>query len=174
MSVGVDDMTPRPVTASATTTHYQIFIKDVNPIHTVFGGKVMAEMDRIAGIVATKHSGKVCVTLGADNLRFISPAYEGELLVLSASANRSWNTSLEIGVKIFAENMETGERRHVLSAYLTFVAKDKEGNKVPVRPVLPETDDEKRRYEEADLRRKFRLELEAAKKKLKENKNLQP
>jgi acyl-CoA hydrolase len=93
-----------------------------------------------------------------DDLHFKAPIYKGEFVVLKAQVNRSFHTSMEVGVRVEAENPITGERRHCSSAYLTFVALDTEGKRVPIPPLLPETDDEKRRYEEAAERRRYRLE----------------
>ncbi|WP_405222362.1 acyl-CoA thioesterase [Lentisalinibacter sediminis] len=136
---------------------YKIFPNDLNAEQTVFGGLVMALCDRTALIVAERHSGTTCVTAAVDSLNFLSPARTGETLVVKASVNRSWNTSMEIGVRVVAENSRTGEVRHVVSAYLTFVGLDETGRPTVVPDVVPETDDEKRRYRSAQVRRDARL-----------------
>lgn len=136
---------------------YEIFPQDLNPKNTVFGGTVMAEADKIAGIVAQRHSSKVCVTLLVDSIMFLAPAKQGETLIFKASLNRVWNTSMEIGVRVLAENMQIRKTRHVLSAYFTFVALDKKGRPAKIAPVRPENDEEKRRFNEAQKRRKHRL-----------------
>jgi len=136
---------------------YKIFPNDLNAEQTVFGGLVMALCDRTALIVAERHSGTICVTAAVDSLNFLSPARTGETLLVKASVNRAWNTSMEIGVRVVAENSRTGEDRHVVSAYLTFVGLDQEGRPTTVPDVLPETDDEKRRYRSAQVRRDARL-----------------
>lgn len=137
---------------------YEIFPHDLNPKNTVFGGTVMAEADKIAGIVAQRHSGKISVTLLVDSIRFLAPARQGETLVFKASLNRAWNTSMEIGVKVLAENFLKKESRHVLSAYFTFVALNKNGRPAKIAPVQPENDEENRRFGEAQKRRERRLE----------------
>ena len=137
---------------------YKIFPNDLNTNGTLFGGLVMAELDRLALIVAERHSGVACATVSVDALHFLAPAHMGEILVFSASLNRAWGSSMEIGLRVVAENYETKERRHVVSAYYTFVAigADHKPKKVP--PVIPETSIQTRRYKEADQRRKNRLE----------------
>lgn len=152
-------MEGKSVSASAIQQYHEIFPQDLNPKKTMFGGKAMELIDRIAGTVAHKHSGRICVTLGMDSLRFLSPARMGEHLLLKAAVNRVWNRSMEIGVKIVAENFQSGESRHVVSAYLTFVALDESCQPTAITPVIPETDDEKRRYEKADQRREMRFAL---------------
>jgi len=136
---------------------YKIFPNDLNSEQTVFGGLVMALCDRTALIVAERHSGTTCVTAAVDSLNFLSPARTGETLVVKASVNRAWHTSMEIGVRVVAENSRTGEVRHVVSAYLTFVGLGETGRPAAVPDVLPETDEEKRRYRSAQVRRDARL-----------------
>jgi acyl-CoA hydrolase len=99
------------------------------------------------------------VTVAVDHLSFLSPVHIGQLLVLRSSVNRAFRTSMEVGVKVMVEDLRTGEVRHTSSAYLTFVALDDNGRPVPVPPVIPETPEEKRRYEEAGERRRYRLQL---------------
>lgn len=145
---------------SESAIHEQIavvFPNDLNAYGTLFGGRVLEHADMIAGVVAKRHSGKICVTLGIDSVRFLAPARKGDILVFKASLNRAWHTSMEIGVKVFTENFKTGERKHILSAYFTFVALDDHLKPTSVVPVIPQTDEEKRRYEEAERRRSFRL-----------------
>ena len=151
-------MKPKSVAASA--IHDQtsvVFPNDLNAYGTLFGGRVLDLCDRTAGVVAKRHSGRVCVTLGIDSVRFLAPAKHGDILVLKASVNRVWKTSLEIGIKVFKEDFRTQERIHILSAYFTFVALDDHLKPVEISPIGPETDDEKRRYVEAEERRKLRL-----------------
>lgn len=136
---------------------YKIFPNDLNAEQTVFGGLVMALCDRTALIVAERHSGVTCVTAAVDSLNFLSPARSGETLIVKAAVNRAWNTSMEIGVRVVAENSRSGESRHVVSAYLTFVALDDDGRPTPVPDVLPQSDDERRRYRSAQVRRDARL-----------------
>jgi len=149
----------RPVRFSAVDYYpYEIFPHDLNPSNTVFGGVVLRVADHIAGVVAQKHTRKVCVTLLVDSVRFLAPARQGETLNFKTAVNRVWNTSLEIGVKVIAENYQTDEVRHVLSAYFTFVAIDESGRPTAICPVIPETEEEKRRFNEAENRRQLRLQ----------------
>lgn len=160
---------PKSVAASSVDNHvYKVFPNDLNAHHTVFGGLVMSICDRIALVVAERHSGQVCVTASVDSLHFIAPAKDGDTLVVKSSVNRAWSSSMEIGVKVDAENSYTGESRHIVSAYLTFVALDKEGRPAPVPALLPETPEQKRRYTEAQFRRDERLKTREALKQLRE------
>src|SRR5262249_6972306 len=109
-------------------------------------------------VVAERHSEKTCVTVSVDSMHFLAPARRGDILVFRAAINRAWRTSMEIGVRVMAEHYKTGERKHILSAYFTFVAVDEYCQPVEVHPVLAETPIEKRRYEEADRRREHRKE----------------
>lgn len=130
---------------------------DANIVGTILGGKVMHLVDLCGAIAACRHAGAVTVTASIDHMDFRYPIRVGELVVLKASVNRAFHTSMEVGVKVFSESMLNGERRHTSSAYLTFVALDAAGHRVEVPPVLPETADERRRYEKAAARRAYRL-----------------
>lgn len=151
-------MEGKPVSASAVIDQVtEVFPNDLNPHGTLFGGRVMQMVDALAAIVAKRHSGRVCVTLGIDSVRFLNPARRGDILVCMASVNRVWGTSMEIGVKVIAEDFRTLEQKHILSAYFTFVAVDDDHKPVKIIPVLPETEEEKVRYRQADHRRQYRL-----------------
>jgi len=148
----------RPVSYSAVREQvYLVFPNDLNSNDTVFGGLIMAQMDRYAAVVADRHSGAVCVTASVDAVHFIAPAGRGDVLIFHASVNRAWNTSMEIGVRVEAQSHDGSNRRHILSAYLTFVALDASGRPRQVPPVQPETPQEKHRHAEAQLRREQRL-----------------
>lgn len=150
--------TARTVAYSAVREQvYMVFPNDLNPNNTVFGGLIMAQMDRFASVAADRHAGGICVTVGVDAVHFIAPARGGDVLIFNAAVNRAWTSSMEVGCKVEAELIGGGDRRHVLSAYLTFVAMDANRRPRPVPPVVPETREEKLRYEEAQLRREARL-----------------
>lgn len=153
----------KPVSASCVDNHvYKVFPNDLNAHHTVFGGLVMSICDRIALVVAERHSGQICVTASVDSLHFVAPAKDGDTLVVRAAVNRAWTSSMEIGVKVDAENSYTGERRHIVSAYFTFVALASDGHPAQVPTLVPETGDEKRRFMEAQFRRDERLKSREA------------
>jgi acyl-CoA hydrolase len=127
---------------------------------------IMAICDRTALVVAERHSKKTCVTASVDSMHFVRPAGQGDILLFSAAINRTWTTSMEIGVKVVAEHYETGERRHILSAYFTFIALDKNKKPTEVPPIVPQTPLEKRRYEEAqDRRERRKIDIEERNKK---------
>ena len=132
---------------------YKIFPNDLNSQGTLFGGTLMALLDRIALVVAERHSEQVCVTASIDAVHFLAAAKKGDNLIIQSKINRAWNSSMEIGLKVSAESPFSGERRHILSAYFTFVGLDDHGKPSPVPTVTPETPDEMRRFEEAGHRR---------------------
>jgi len=130
---------------------------DANVHGSVLGGRVMHLMDVCAAVAANRHSHSGVVTAAVDGMEFLGPVPVGHLLVLKASVNFAARTSMEVGVKVWAEDPRTGERRHTSSAFLTFVAVDREGRPVEVPPVLPETEEEKRRFADGRRRRDARL-----------------
>lgn len=134
-----------------------VFPNDLNANNTVFGGMIMAHMDRICAVVADRHAGSICVTASVDAVHFMAPAYGGDVLIFHATVNCAWNTSMEIGCKVEAQSSTGGPRRHILSAYLTFVALDDTGKPKPVPGLQPESDTERQRQREAQLRRDARL-----------------
>ncbi len=135
----------------------EVFPNDLNPHGTLFGGRLMQIIDTLAAIVAKRHCGKVCVTLGIDSVRFLSPAKRGDILICQASVNKTWGTSMEVGVKVFAQNFRTLEQKHILSAYFTFVAMGDDDKPVAIIPVVPQSEEEIRRHKEAEVRRAYRL-----------------
>lgn len=159
----------RPSESAVEQNVYKIFPNDLNSDYTVFGGLVMGLCDRTALIVAERHSGHSCVTAAVDSLNFLAPARSGETLVVKAAVNRAWRSSMEIGVHVVAEDSFRGDTRHVVSAYFTFVALDKNGSPTTVPPVLAETAIERRRFEAAAERRNARLETRIP--QLKQGKN---
>ncbi|TAN42335.1 MAG: acyl-CoA thioesterase [Nitrospirae bacterium] len=131
--------------------------QDANPAGNIHGGVIMKLIDTTAAVVASRHARSNAVTVSIDRLDFHHPVYIGDLLFLKAGINMAGRTSMEIGVRVEAENYVTGEVRHTASAYLTFVALDKNGRPTPVPPLILEADDEKRRNREATLRKESRL-----------------
>lgn len=149
----------RPSESAVEQNVYKVFPNDLNSKYTVFGGLVMGLCDRIALIVAERHSGHNCVTAAVDNLNFLAPARSGETLILKAAVNRTWRSSMEIGVRVVAEDSFGGDTRHVVSAYLTFVALDEDGSPTEVPAILPQTDLQHRRFQAAGERRDARLKM---------------
>ncbi len=147
----------RPVKESHVEMTEMVLPNDTNRLGNLLGGRLMHMIDIAAAIAAARHTNRVCVTASVDNLNFLQPIREGEVLTLQASVNRAFKTSMEVGVKVTAENLLTGERKHANSAYLTFVAIDDTGIPTQVPPVQPETNEEKRRFEGAARRRASRL-----------------
>jgi len=128
-----------------------------NIMGNVFGGVILSLVDRVAAVAAIRHAGKQCVTVSVDKVDFKEPIHVGELLTALARVNFAGRTSMEVGVKILAENVLTGEKRHTNSCYVTYVALDEDGVPTEVPPVIPETPDEKRRYNRAAKRRASRV-----------------
>jgi acyl-CoA hydrolase len=132
---------------------------DANGLGNVLGGKVMHLVDLAAAMAGMRHARQPIVTASVDSLHFLHPVHIGELIMLRSSVNRVFRSSMEIGVKVTTEKLLTGERLHTCSAYLTFVAVDQEGRAIAVPPVIPETEDEIRRYRQAGERREYRLAM---------------
>jgi acyl-CoA hydrolase len=132
-------------------------IADANNGGNVHGGVIMYLCDEVAGIAAVRHSGCRVVTVAMDRMTFLQPVYVGHLLTLKATVNAAWNTSMEVGVRVEAEDIRSGEKTSTSTAYLTMVALDDEGRPTAVPPVAPQTPDEERRAREAQLRRDNRL-----------------
>ena len=132
-------------------------VQDANSAGFVHGGTVMRMLDEAAGIAAIRHCKARVVTAGLDRMTFTEPVYVGELLRCQATVNAAWRTSMEVGVRVEAENAVTGDVRHTSTAYLTMVAVDEKGKPMPVPPVKAESPDEERRAREAELRRRNRL-----------------
>lgn len=132
--------------------------QDTNPLGYILGGRVMHLVDICAAIAGHRHSNSYMVTASVDYLDFRNPIRVGELIILKSQVNRVFHTSMEVGAKVFSENVLTGQRKHTTSAYLTFVAIDEvTGEKKVLPPLIARTPDEKRRYREAAVRRKIRL-----------------
>ena len=132
-------------------------IGDANSAGNIHGGTVMKLADEAAGLAAIKHSRQRVVTASMDRMNFLYPIHIGELVTFSASVNAAWRSSMEVGVRVDAENPRTGEGRHTSTAYLTMVAVDEHGRPMPVPPLIATTEVEQRRMREAELRRANRL-----------------
>jgi acyl-CoA hydrolase len=130
---------------------------EANNAGNVHGGVIMYMCDEVAGIAAVRHSGCRVVTAAMDRMTFLHPVYVSDLVTVKASVNAAWRSSMEVGVRVEAENVRTGETTHTSTAYLTMVALDDEGRPAAVPPVAPETPEEQRRAREAQLRRDNRL-----------------
>ena len=147
---------PRPVKDSQSQMAEVVLPNDANPLGNLLGGRLMHLIDIAGALAAHRHSRSYVVTASMDHIDFLAPVHIGDLLILKSSVNRAFNTSMEIGVKCWVENYIAATTRHVGSAYLTFVAVDQNGHHHPVPHVIPETAEEKRRYEDAGRRRELR------------------
>jgi acyl-CoA hydrolase len=132
---------------------------DANPLGNVLGGKVMHLVDLAGAMAAIRHAHCQVVTASIDYMTFLHPIPIGSLVVLRSSVNRAFRSSMEVGVRVEVEDLRSGTRKHSSSAYLTFVAIDEAGKPKAIPPVIPETEEEKSRYEQAGRRRQYRLEL---------------
>jgi acyl-CoA hydrolase len=158
MTIDAELPEQRPVAYSAVREQvYMVFPNDLNSNDTVFGGLIMALMDRYSATAADRHAGGVCATVGVDAVHFIAPAGRGDVLIFNSAVNRAFRTSMEVGCRVEAERRGGGPRRHLLSAYLTFVAMDEHGQPRKVPAVVPDSPLEQLRFEEAALRRRSRL-----------------
>jgi len=150
-------MEGKPVRESISEYAELALPNDVNQLGNVLGGKVMHLVDLAGAMAAIRHARLPVVTASVDSLQFLHPVHSGELILLRSSVNRVFRTSMEVGVKVTTEHLLTGTRLHTCSAYLTFVALDKNGKPATITPVIPESEDEQRRYRQAGERREYRL-----------------
>jgi acyl-CoA hydrolase len=150
-------MEARPASESHALLVRWMSITDANSAGFVHGGVVMKLCDEAAGIAAVKHSRRRVVTAAIDRMTFLDPVHVGQLLSCKASVNAVWRTSMEVGVRVEAENPLTGEVRHTSTAYLTMVVLDEHGSPMEAPPLAAESPDEQRRMREAELRRRNRL-----------------
>lgn len=146
----------KKVSESAITTVRLMMPTDGNIMGNVFGGSIMKYVDEVAAMVAFRHAEKNCVTASIDRMNFLAPVYVGNILILKAAVNYVGRTSMEIGVRIEAQDPPSGKIVHTGSCYLTYVALDEKGRPTPVPKIIPETEEEKRRYGEGLARRKMR------------------
>jgi acyl-CoA hydrolase len=150
------ELTPRLVRESQSEMTQLVLPNDANPLGALLGGTLMHWIDLAGALAAHRHSRNYVVTASIDHLDFLVPVRVGDLVILRSSVNRAFRTSMEVGVQVLVENYIAATRSQVSSAYLTFVAVDRSGRRLPVPPVVPETHDEKRRYEDALRRREIR------------------
>ena len=161
--MSLPDLRPaRPVSVSQHETSEIMMPQHANNLGHVFGGVVLAMMDKTAAIAAIRHSRINMVTASIDRVDFREPIHVGDLVVMKASVNYVGRTSMEVGVRVEAEDMLSGRRRHTNSAYLTFVAIDRNGRPVELPALQPESEDEQRRHRAAQERRRRRLEEKQA------------
>jgi acyl-CoA hydrolase len=156
---------PRPVRDSQSEMAEIVLPNDANPLGALLGGRLMHWIDLAGAMAAHRHSRSYAVTASVDHIDFLVPVRVGDLVILRSSVNRVFQTSMETGVKVFVENYIADTAQHVASAYLTFVAVDGAGHNVKVAPVVPESEEQQRRYEDAGRRREIRrAELERRRK----------
>jgi acyl-CoA hydrolase len=151
-------LAPKTVRESQHETSELMMPQNANLLGHVFGGVMLSMMDKTAAIAAFRHARTACVTASIDRVDFREPIHVGDLVVMKASVNFAGRTSMEVGVRVEAEDLISGRRRHTNSCYLTFVAIDRNGRPVEVPPLIPETPEEMLRYQRAEERRRRRLE----------------
>ena len=149
-------LVPRPVRDSQSEMAEIVLPNDANPLGALLGGRLMHWIDLAGAMAIHRHARSYAVTASVDHIDFLVPVRVGDLIILKSSVNRVFHTSAEVGVKVFVENYIADTAQHVASAYLTFVAVDREGRRLKVAPVIPETEEEQRRYDEAGRRREIR------------------
>ncbi len=149
-------MQPKSPKESEVLMTHLVMPQDANPSGNLHGGVILRHVDTAGGVVAKRHSRTNVVTVSIDRMAFKQPAYMGELLIFKASLNHVGRSSMEIGVRVEAENLRTGEVRHTNSAYLTYVSLDEDGKPSPVAPLLLDSETAIRRHKEAELRRELR------------------
>jgi acyl-CoA hydrolase len=153
-----DALQPRSVRDSQSEMAEIVLPNDANPLGALLGGRLMHWIDLAGAMAAHRHSRNYAVTASIDHLDFLVPVHIGDMVILRSSVNRVFHTSMEVGVKVWVENYLEDNCEHVSSAYLTFVAVDAAGRHLPVPPVVPETEEQQRRYEDAGRRRDIRRE----------------
>jgi len=154
-------MEGKPVRLSVSEYSEWAMPNDANGLGNVLGGKVMHLVDLAGAMAAIRHARKPAVTASVDSMHFLHPVRIGQLIVLRSSVNRVFRSSMEVGVKVETEELLTGIKLHTCSAYLTFVALDENRKATEIPPVIPESEEEQRRYREAGERREYRLAMRA-------------
>ncbi len=148
---------PRSPSESTTVLAHWMGIADANSNRDIHGGTIMKLVDEAAGVASVRHSRRRTVTASIDRMSFLVPIKIGQLVTFTATVNAAWRTSMEVGVRVEAEDPRSGEVLHASTAYLTFVALDDAGRPTAVPPIEPRTLDEQRRMQEAEIRRRHRL-----------------
>ncbi len=149
----------KPVSASKSIVSMQMLPSDANPMGFVHGGTILKLVDTAAAVAAMRHTRKIVVSASIDKMDFYHPVYVGNLLILKSSVNYTGRTSMEVGVRIEAEDLKTGKYSHTGSSYVTYVALDDEGKPTEIPEVVPHSKEEKRRWREGKQRREVRLRL---------------
>jgi acyl-CoA hydrolase len=147
---------PRPVRDSQSEMAELVLPNDANPLGALLGGRLMHWIDLAGAMAIHRHARSYAVTASVDHIDFLVPVRVGDLVILRSSVNRVFQTSAEVGVKVFVENYIADTAQHVASAYLTFVAVDARGNHLKIPAVIPQTEEQKRRYDDAGKRREIR------------------
>jgi acyl-CoA hydrolase len=155
------NLRPRPVSESKSEMIELVLPNDTNPLGALLGGRLMHWIDLAGALAAHRHSHSYAVTASMDHIDFLVPVHVGDMVILQSAVNRVFRTSMEVGVKVLVENYISASRQKVATAYLTFVAVDRFGRKLDVAPVIPESEEEKLRYEGA-LRRRESSKAERA------------
>ncbi|WP_213806870.1 acyl-CoA thioesterase [Granulicella sp. dw_53] len=151
-----DEGVQRTVAESQSERSEIIFPADANALGNLFGGRLMQYIDLVGAMAASRHARAITITASMDHLDFVAPVHVGDLLILKASVNRAFRTSMEVGVKAMVEDVREQRLKHVSSAYLTYVAVDPSGKGLVVPQLVTETEQQRRRYEDAGRRREMR------------------
>src|ERR1700734_3658051 len=160
-----DTLPPPPFADSQSEMAEIVLPNDANPLAALLGGRLMHWIDLAGAMAAHRHCRNYVVTASVDHIDFLVPVRVGALVILRSSVNRVFQTSMEVGVKVFVEDYIADTAQHVASAHLTFVAVDAAGKRLKVAPVIPETEEQRRRYDDAGRRREIRRsELERRRK----------
>ena len=156
------DLIARRVKDSEVTLAVLMLPADANPMGSIHGGVIMKHVDEAGGLAAVRHCRMRTVTVHIDEMSFLAPVFVGDLVTFKASINNVGRTSLEVGVRVEAENLFSGEVRHISTAFIVYVALDDTGRPTPVPPLIVETEQEKKRQAAASVRREYRLRREEA------------
>ena len=152
-----EELLPKKISESEVTMTELVLPSHTNSLDSIFGGVIMSWIDICGAIAAQRHAGKEVVTASVDDLHFYAPVYKGWVVNLKARVNFVSRTSMEVGVRVEAEDPRSGKKYHTSSAYLTFVALGKDGKPTPIRALLKETEEDNRRWNQAEMRRQLRL-----------------